>query len=389
VTVKEDLFLSEIAAYPDDDEPRLIFGDWLQERGDPRGELIQVQCGIHNWEQAPEKDRGEARFASIQTEMHYLTELRSRERELIKRHSQDWAGPLTQIADAWQFRRGFLDRARVSVKKFLDHPGALSAAPMLRGLRFVDDSEEPLAADLQTQFIQQLLVAMEGLTPRELDFSGVDLRHCDVQPLLHSPRLTSLQSLSLTGCHIADDGCADLATSPSLPSLVDLSLAENEIRRAGATLLVRAPWIERLTRLTLNNNAGPVRFGRLRRQDDTFASLYDAENLHQLQFLAARRVNLTPASVVRIARSPSFGRLQHLDLSENKLRMAGVEAIANSSTLKHLRILRLTAAGLSDPMIERLAQGKLAKLQQLALRGNRLSEFSRTAWRNRGVEVLF
>src|SRR5574341_989219 len=29
---------------PHDDAPRLVYADWLLDRGDPRGELIQIQC---------------------------------------------------------------------------------------------------------------------------------------------------------------------------------------------------------------------------------------------------------------------------------------------------------------------------------------------------------
>lgn len=37
--------VAEIVARPDDDEPRLILADHLQERGDPRGHFIVAQCG--------------------------------------------------------------------------------------------------------------------------------------------------------------------------------------------------------------------------------------------------------------------------------------------------------------------------------------------------------
>ena len=40
----EQAFLAEILAAPDDDTPRLIWADWLEEQGDPRAEFIRVQC---------------------------------------------------------------------------------------------------------------------------------------------------------------------------------------------------------------------------------------------------------------------------------------------------------------------------------------------------------
>lgn len=39
-------FLRDILANPDDDGPRLVFADWLTQRGDPRGELIVTQIQL-------------------------------------------------------------------------------------------------------------------------------------------------------------------------------------------------------------------------------------------------------------------------------------------------------------------------------------------------------
>ena len=43
----EQSFLAAIYAAPDDDTPRLVFADWLQENGDePRAEFIRIQCEL-------------------------------------------------------------------------------------------------------------------------------------------------------------------------------------------------------------------------------------------------------------------------------------------------------------------------------------------------------
>jgi uncharacterized protein (TIGR02996 family) len=42
----EDAFLRAILASPHDDAPRLIYADWLEERGDPRGEYIRLLCAL-------------------------------------------------------------------------------------------------------------------------------------------------------------------------------------------------------------------------------------------------------------------------------------------------------------------------------------------------------
>ena len=44
---ERDAFLAEIIAHPEDDTPRLIFADWLEEHGEEeRAEFIRVQCAM-------------------------------------------------------------------------------------------------------------------------------------------------------------------------------------------------------------------------------------------------------------------------------------------------------------------------------------------------------
>ena len=50
----EAAFLQTISAAPDDDLPRLVFADWLEERGDAeRAEFIRLQCELAS---APDSD---------------------------------------------------------------------------------------------------------------------------------------------------------------------------------------------------------------------------------------------------------------------------------------------------------------------------------------------
>jgi carbon storage regulator len=41
---EEEAFLRAVAADPGDEATRLVFADWLQERGDPLGEFLRLQC---------------------------------------------------------------------------------------------------------------------------------------------------------------------------------------------------------------------------------------------------------------------------------------------------------------------------------------------------------
>jgi uncharacterized protein (TIGR02996 family) len=42
----DEAFLAAIRADPDDDTARLVYADWLDERGDVRGEWLRVQCEL-------------------------------------------------------------------------------------------------------------------------------------------------------------------------------------------------------------------------------------------------------------------------------------------------------------------------------------------------------
>jgi uncharacterized protein (TIGR02996 family) len=78
--------LAMVYAHPADDGPRLACADWLQQRGDPRGELMALQLG-------PEPRNAWARC-----------------RELVAQYGARWLGPIARSAQNPEFARGFLDR---------------------------------------------------------------------------------------------------------------------------------------------------------------------------------------------------------------------------------------------------------------------------------------
>jgi uncharacterized protein (TIGR02996 family) len=57
--VDEQALVQAILANPTDDGPRLVYADWLEERGDPRGEFLRIQTALTR---LPRKDKQHARF---------------------------------------------------------------------------------------------------------------------------------------------------------------------------------------------------------------------------------------------------------------------------------------------------------------------------------------
>jgi uncharacterized protein (TIGR02996 family) len=89
----DEAFLQAILDSPDDDTPRLVYADWLDEHGDSaRAELIRVQC----------------RLTGITLDDPALPDLVLREEILLAEHAEEWLGELRRALRRWQFRRGFL-----------------------------------------------------------------------------------------------------------------------------------------------------------------------------------------------------------------------------------------------------------------------------------------
>ncbi|MFO0844211.1 MAG: TIGR02996 domain-containing protein, partial [Gemmataceae bacterium] len=85
------VFLRAIKHDPGDDVPRLVLADWLQDQGDPRGELLALEVEIDRLaESDPRRER-----------------LRRRERLLLDQYGTTWLGPLVDLPLTWRFERGF------------------------------------------------------------------------------------------------------------------------------------------------------------------------------------------------------------------------------------------------------------------------------------------
>src|SRR5262245_57708734 len=107
--MSHDAFLRAIIDRPDDDLPRLVYADYLDEVGDPaRAEFIRVQCELAG---LPEDDPRRPA-------------LEDREHELLDEHEPEWLGDYGRIAHEWEFRRGFLEGVAATVSAMRDfNPG--------------------------------------------------------------------------------------------------------------------------------------------------------------------------------------------------------------------------------------------------------------------------
>src|SRR4051812_28854437 len=104
---QEQAFFDDIRDHPDDDTPRLVLADWLEEHGQPeRAELIRVQIELARGDLDPTSEQ----------------QWRKREAALWKKHSRVWARSLRAILSEVRFQRGFLDQVTMDAHRFL-HQG--------------------------------------------------------------------------------------------------------------------------------------------------------------------------------------------------------------------------------------------------------------------------
>src|SRR4051794_30439631 len=115
-----DAFLCDIIEHPEDDAPRLVYADWLDDHGQPeRAEFIRLQCRLAS---LPDRDpQGPA--------------LRQREGELLQANRDQWTAGLKGLVRDCRFERGFVCWVETSGEQFIEHGGRLLDLAPIRSVR--------------------------------------------------------------------------------------------------------------------------------------------------------------------------------------------------------------------------------------------------------------
>jgi uncharacterized protein (TIGR02996 family) len=254
--------LDAVKDHPDEDTPRLVLADWLDEQDDP---LDAERAKFIRDDIATTGSRGPR--PTLTTD-----EQRVAREELMRR----WLGPVWGLARNWRFERG-LPVLFVSGPRLLkaDVP-ALLAAESFAFVQFIhlDDAGGPrmeaMAAMPEFRFVPGLSVDpfnalgthystkffgsphLTGL--RQIEFRGVRPGALGVQALADNPALARLRKLSLVHNKLVDKGVIALAGSPHLARLEVLELYDNNIGDKGAEALAASAALANLRVLGLGKN---------------------------------------------------------------------------------------------------------------------------------------
>jgi uncharacterized protein (TIGR02996 family) len=406
-------FLEDIIAHPDDDTPRLVFADYLEDEGDSaRAEFIRVQVECAR---LPAWDARHVR-------------LRLRERALIEQHGQAWLGEMPNIKGvSWQeFRRGFVATAVFSSFAALGAAATAcwAAAPIeavsirwprrresidirrpIAGLRelsitgrLVDPREiarladAPLLSTLRTLTMEQASLGLEGfrrllasphlgkLKALRVPFNSIG--NGGITALFDAASLTSVEELDLseTGSYgrygedpiIEAAGVEALAAWPGLPRVRSLTLSGNDVRREGLRALLRSLRATGLKELALRGNGldGPAmqEFGSARPElqldvldlgenllrDLGAADLASAPCLRELKVLIVDRCEIELSGARALSKAPFLGSLRRLDVDHNSFGPEGLHALLDKNP-RELHTLQIVDNDLGDEGVSYLA----------------------------------
>ncbi len=378
--------LEAAIAATEDEAPRLIYADWLDEHGDPlRAEFIRVQCRLADLSPA-EPDWAD--LIERQSQLEGMAGLYPRFFDLKPPVPDRFYFGTFFSNELWEepFRRGlpyFID-CQLKGQEWTKEVTARVAADLERlvettSIRGFHPYEIP-SARLADLLAMPAVAKLSGLTV-SLGFGLSDREWAATYRLLGtSPAVRNLRHLSLYDHGIPQAGVVELATAEALGNVRQLTILGLAAPASDLRRLTGSAWFQGLRRLRIHlpdpDVAAPMASGlgellnlhTLHFREFAapavrelaaggFPSLarlvYDAQidrdaaaalasgRFPRLVVLEARTRWMRNNALQELLRSDWFARLRVLDLSHNAIGAKGVVALVGHPIAQRLRVLRL------------------------------------------------
>jgi uncharacterized protein (TIGR02996 family) len=272
----------------------------------------------------------------------------------------DGVRPLTQAVNLSALEALSLEDCRLS------GPGTvvIARSPYLRRLRYLglgenDPGEEGLRGLARTPALDALATlalndcriypqALRGLVSgpllsrlRKLDLRSNELGDEGAEMLARSPHLAGLRELDLSACRITDAGVVALADTPAVSGLEELSLSYNPFGDAGARALGGSRHLECLRTLHLSSC----------HEQGWIAGLFATAGLPALVELNLNHCFVHHEDMIELARSPLLDRLRILRLTNTSLTDEGARVLLESPAAGRLEELDVKNNRLGKDMV--------------------------------------
>jgi uncharacterized protein (TIGR02996 family) len=359
----EAALLQAVIDAPEDDAPRLVYADWLLERGDIRGELIRLQCQHAKDEWAPEAMAIEPRIKEI---LH--------------------ASSLAVEGDAAPYkprvRRGFVDSVTMTIAAFAKHGERLFQAAPVRQL--IVDNPRFKPSDLKKLADTPALRLVRDLQLQQAHTALDRGARLPLAAFAGSPHLGRLKVLRLHFCGASSEDWQELLENLQAPALEELELFYNYASPAIYDALARNRSLGRLRvideykyrQLEKNGAAKKMNaaltalatgrpslesltFGQFEEVDDeAMGQFFSTASVVKLRHLELNGPQFSDALVKRMAGSPRSSRLEKLHLNRTAVTVEGIEMLlrsAHATSLTHLKIAGHERAQWTQERIDALA----------------------------------
>jgi uncharacterized protein (TIGR02996 family) len=390
-----EAFERALTADPHDLAAWCAYADFLAERGDPRGEFMQVQIALEN-ESRSKKERDA---------------LKKEEANLLKKHERDWLGPMAEFTvDAepvpfWQrsgkegmrapvthrFARGWLSRLEFH-HLTVGQARALAKTPQARLLRelVVEEIESEAPTGSAQQYIRSYYDPGPDV-PADIDpYEAPGLHALCRCPLLSSVRVFRLGEELVRpdgkeeypNCHTPGELAYHLVKQ--MPNLEELYLLAHQV---DANKIFSLPMPNLRILQLYHTRSYPL---------DRLAANQSLTHLttllchpHAIEFDDEEEgAYIRLAHLRAICRSPHLKSLTNLRLRLTNFGDAGAKEIVESGILKRLKVLDLKGGGMTDEGAKLLAGcADLKNLEFLNLSRNALTTAGEQAIKATGVKA--
>jgi uncharacterized protein (TIGR02996 family) len=308
--------LAAILANPQEDTPRLVFADYLEENDQPeRAEFIRVQierAGLPFWELRAKQ-------------------LWHRERVLLARHGQRWLNELDRIEGVewgW-FERGFVKAVHVDTLKTLhENSSRIRTAAPIDEVLFTKETFQGARSGPHLDWIRGL--AVRGYPQIQAE---------NLERLLNSNLTANLVKLDLEAQGIENPGAQIIARATHLTHLRELNLSECYVGVAGAAALARAQHLAGVEALNLCcRGSGYV--------DDPFVTNETIEQLaaSDCPLKSLKTINLTGSRITdqgvqRLLSAPALASIENVSIRAYDCTAAAFEAPPSKTRLRILKVI--------------------------------------------------
>ena len=340
--------LAAIVADPDDDTPRLVYADWLDENDRPdEAAFLRVQCA--------------AAAAAADFDHPDYPDLILRDFDLVTWLSARHPDPPLRLPKSLQLLAGqnWWRTAHRGFPRFLafnenGRSPTKAARTIGPALERAFDTLPGRAVVLRYLSVEQLaavlrLPVFERVTTLKLELRlGEEEADEAARVVASAPLLRNLRSLALWFA-VGEAGCEALGASPHLGRLDDFALTAAGLTPAAVRALVGGGWFTNLRAIELDGDP----------PDGFLDALAALPPFPRLDTLGLRRSIIPAASWLALARSAAVPKLASLDVTGGDMSGGRMAALARAKGFA-LRFLYLSRCGIGNEGAEVLAHSPQA-----------------------------